>query len=109
MIHLLSYVMYQHGVEQSRRKTSWEDVTDLNVTEAFLKKHFIANYEERHRKIVNCDEADILQPFNIVKKFTMFGQTLTTNPYPARGCLLAVFTPCYRTWLSISSPCGAKI
>jgi len=45
---------------KSRRKTPWEGVASLNATQMFLKDNYVADYEERHRKIEDCDEADMI-------------------------------------------------
>jgi len=48
---------------KSRRKTPWEGVTNLNATQIFLKDNYVADYEERHRKIVDCGEADMINSY----------------------------------------------
>jgi transposase-like protein len=39
----------------------------LSATQEFLKEHYIADYDERHRKIVDCDEAEMINSFVPVK------------------------------------------
>jgi len=45
---------------KSRRKTPWEGLSNLNATQVFLKDNYVVDYEERHRKIEDCDEADMI-------------------------------------------------
>jgi transposase-like protein len=52
---------------KSRRKTPWDGITDMNATQAFLKEHYIDNYEERHQTIANSDEADMINSYPPVK------------------------------------------
>ena len=67
---------------KSRRKTPWEGKTDLNATQVFLKDNYVADYEERHRKISECNEADMINsylpskcPFCDSLKFKKSGHT----------------------------------
>jgi len=53
--------------EKSRKKTPWEGVADLTATQSFLKGHYSANYSERHLKIEDCDEADMINSYPPVK------------------------------------------
>jgi transposase-like protein len=53
--------------QKSRRKTPWEGVTDLTATQAFLKEHYNASYEERHQKVEDCGEAEMINSHVPVK------------------------------------------
>ncbi len=49
--------------ESSRRKTPWERNTSLTATQIFLHEHYIASYEERHRKVSDSGEAELINSF----------------------------------------------
>jgi len=52
---------------KSRRRTPWEGTANLNATQAFLKDSYAADYEERHRKIADCGEADMINSYKPAK------------------------------------------
>ena len=45
---------------KSRRMTPWEGVNELDATQTFLKDCYVLDYENRHRKISVCGEADMI-------------------------------------------------
>jgi len=47
----------------SRRQTSWEGRTDLTATQEFLKRNYVTHYEERHLKVSESDEADMVNSY----------------------------------------------
>jgi len=49
--------------EKSRRRTPWEGVEILTATQTYLKDHYSADYNERHLKVVDCDEADMINSY----------------------------------------------
>jgi hypothetical protein len=49
--------------ESSRRKTPWERNTSLTATQTFLQEHYKASYEERHRKVSDSGEAELINSF----------------------------------------------
>ena len=52
---------------KSRRKTPWEEVDNLNATQVFLKDCYDTAYRERHRKIADCGEADMINSYSPAK------------------------------------------
>jgi hypothetical protein len=55
--------MQKYESHQSHRKTPWDGKTDLTPTQAFLKRQYQTHYEERHRKVSESGEADIVNSF----------------------------------------------
>jgi transposase-like protein len=49
--------------EKSRRRTPWEGVVNLSATQLFLKDHYSANYDERHLKVEDCEEAGMINSY----------------------------------------------
>jgi transposase-like protein len=68
--------------EKSRRKTPWEGDEDLTATQKFLKQHYDTYYAERHRKVADSSEAEMINshipmkcPFCTSEKFKKSGYT----------------------------------
>jgi len=47
----------------SRRSTPWEGDVSLTPTQAFLKRHYDSYYADRHRKLENSDEAEMINSY----------------------------------------------
>ncbi len=48
---------------KSRRKTPWDELTELTPIQEFLKMHYVARYEERHPQIRDTGEAGLINSF----------------------------------------------
>ena len=55
--------MRKSEAQKSRRKTPWDSEENLTPVQAFLKKNYDDRYENHHRKVEDCDEADIVNSF----------------------------------------------
>jgi transposase-like protein len=67
---------------QSRKATPWDKVKELTPTQKFLKENYERFYSDRHRKISDSDEAEIVNsyppskcPFCKSETFKKFGHT----------------------------------
>ena len=65
---------------KSRRATPWEENAELTPTQEFLKRHYDLYYAERHRKLVESGEAEMINsytpdkcPFCKAEKFKKSG------------------------------------
>ena len=55
--------MRRTETHKSRRKTPWDGVTNLTPTQTFLKKNYDEYYKERHRKVGESDEAELVNSY----------------------------------------------
>ena len=51
---------YEH---KSRRRTPWEKTDEMSATQEFLKKKYTAYYEDRHRKLGESGEAEMINSY----------------------------------------------
>jgi hypothetical protein len=49
--------------ENSRKSTPWEGKEKLTPTQEFVKENYDTFYAERHRKISESGEADMINPY----------------------------------------------
>ena len=49
--------------QKSRRKTPWEGSKILTPTQAFLKQNYDSYYAERHRKVEDSGEAEMINSY----------------------------------------------
>jgi hypothetical protein len=68
--------------EETRKRKAWKGVADLTATQEFLKQTYDSHYAERHRKVSDCGEADLVNsyvpmkcPFCQSAEFRKFGHT----------------------------------
>jgi hypothetical protein len=66
----------------SRKQTPWDGETDLTSTQEFLKEHYAKYYADRHRKVGDSCEANMVNsyapkkcPFCVSEKFKKSGHT----------------------------------
>jgi hypothetical protein len=66
----------------SRKKTPWDGESDLTSTQVFLRQHYAAYYADRHRKVGDSGEAEMINsytpakcPFCSSEKFKKSGRT----------------------------------
>ena len=74
--------MVKYRDRKSRRKTPWNEEENLTPTQAFLKGYYDMHYADRHRKITESGEAEMINsyipakcPFCGVDKFKKNGHT----------------------------------
>jgi transposase-like protein len=48
---------------KSRRKTPWDGVSELTETQMFLKEHYEMRYTDRHRKVADSGEAEMINSY----------------------------------------------
>lgn len=48
---------------KSRKKTPWDNVSNLTDTQGFLQMHYVRRYEERHRKLIDTGEAKMINSY----------------------------------------------
>jgi transposase-like protein len=48
---------------KSRKFTAWKGAANLNATQQFLKDNYVADYDERHRKVSDCGEAEMINAY----------------------------------------------
>ena len=67
---------------KSRRKTEWDNMSDLTETQSFLKNKFAAHYAERHQSLKDSNEAGMINSYAPIKcpfcgslEFGKFGYT----------------------------------
>jgi len=48
---------------KSRRSTPWEEKKELTQTQEFLKRHYELYYTERHRKLEESGEAEMINSY----------------------------------------------
>lgn len=85
--------MAKYGDRKSRRKTPWGSEADLTPTQAFLKEHYDMHYADRHRKITESGEAEMINSYVPVKcpycsslKFKKFGRSKSGVQRYMCGC-----------------------
>ena len=49
--------------QKSRRKTPWEDSKNLTPTQSFLKENYDSYYAERHRKVEDSGETEMINSY----------------------------------------------
>jgi hypothetical protein len=49
--------------QKSRRTTPWDKSEDLTPTQEFFKRHYNVHYEERHQKIEESGEAEMVNSY----------------------------------------------
>jgi transposase-like protein len=84
--------------QKSRRKTPWEDSANLTPTQTFLKDHYDATYKERHKKLSNCGEADMINSHQPVKCPFCGSSEFTKNGHTYSGVQRYMCT-CRKTFL----------
>lgn len=52
---------------KSRRKTPWEDVAELTATQKFLKEQYEMHYADRHRKVSESGERELINSYTPVR------------------------------------------
>ena len=74
--------MTKYGDRKSRRKTPWGIDVELTPTQAFLKEYYDMHYADRHRKIAESGEAEMINayvpakcPFCSSLKFSKYGRS----------------------------------
>ncbi len=55
--------MRKSEVGKSRRSTPWDGETNLNPTQAFLKRNYDERYKNHHRKIDESDESEMVNSY----------------------------------------------
>jgi hypothetical protein len=67
---------------ESRKRTPWDEVSDLTETQEFLRAHYAAHYAQRHQSLSDSGEADMINsyipakcPFCATEKFKKSGRT----------------------------------
>ena len=53
--------------QKSRRQTPWDGVSELTATQAFLKEHYNAHYNDRHRRVSDSAETELINSYPPVK------------------------------------------
>ena len=48
---------------KSRKKSPWDDLSDITVIQEYLQMHYVARYEQRHPKIKDSGEAELINSF----------------------------------------------
>lgn len=48
---------------KSRKRTPWDNTTELTVIQEFLQMHYVARYEQRHPKIKDSGEATLINSY----------------------------------------------
>ena len=78
---------------KSRRKTPWDGETDLTSTQEFLKQHYSTRYADRHRKVGDSGEAEMINsyvpancPFCASEKFKKSGHSQSGVQRYMCGC-----------------------
>jgi 5-methylcytosine-specific restriction endonuclease McrA len=79
---------------ESRKRTPWDEVSDLTPTQEFLREHYAAHYSERHRTLDESGEADMINsyiparcPYCSEEKFRKSGRTKSgVQRYLCDGC-----------------------
>jgi ribosomal protein L37AE/L43A len=85
---------------ESRKLTPWEEDTDLTSTQKFLKQHYKLYYSDRHRKIGESGEAEMINsfvplrcPFCGTERFKRSGHTSNGIQRYMCGCCGKTFLP----------------
>lgn len=55
--------MAGRGNSKSRRKTPWDEDTELTTTQEFLRTHYQEHYQARHPKLIETGEANMVNSF----------------------------------------------
>ena len=48
---------------RSRKRTPWDEHNDLTATQEYLQMHYVARYEERHPRLADAGEADMINSY----------------------------------------------
>ena len=48
---------------KSRKRTPWDNQSKITPTQEYLQMHYVARYEERHPKLADAGEADMINSY----------------------------------------------
>ena len=48
---------------RSRKRTPWDEHNDLTATQEYLQMHYVARYEERHPRLADAGESDMVNSY----------------------------------------------
>ena len=76
---------------KSRKKSPWDDLSDITVIQEYLQMHYVARYEQRHPKIKDSGEAELINSFQPNK--CPFCETTDFILNYSHQCLIIASTP----------------
>jgi len=85
--------------QKSRRKTPWEDSKILTPTQAFLKQKYDSYYAERHRKVEDSGEAEMINSYVPFKCPFCKGLKFKKSGYSKSGIQRYMCGECGKTFL----------
>jgi transposase-like protein len=87
------------GREKSRKRTPWEGKEKLTATQSFLKENYDTFYAERHRKIENSGEAEMINSYTPAKCPFCKSEKYKKNGYTRSGVQRYMCIDCGKTFL----------
>ena len=48
---------------RSRKRTPWDDLPEPTIIQEFLQMHYVARYDQRHPKIKDAGESELINSF----------------------------------------------
>ena len=48
---------------RSRKRTPWDNKTELTATQEYVQMHYITRYEDRHPKLKDDGESDMINSY----------------------------------------------
>ena len=54
-------------IKKNTRRTPWDSEENLTPVQAFLKRNYDVRYESHHRKVEDCEEAEMVNSFHPFK------------------------------------------
>jgi len=84
---------------KSRRSTPWEEDNELTATQEFLKRHYDKYYAERHRKLEDSSEADMINSYIPVKCPFCKAEKFKKSGHSKNGIQRYMCGDCGRTFL----------
>lgn len=55
----------KNRIDSSRKKTPWDNKENLSATEKFIRNKYIDNYNNKHPKLIETNEADLLNSIKL--------------------------------------------
>ena len=84
---------------KSRRATPWEEKSELTATQEFLKHHYDTYYAERHRKLAESGEAELINSYIPLKCPFCKAEKFKKSGYSKNGVQRYMCNECGKTFL----------
>ena len=91
--------MHKSSAHKSRKKTPWDGVSELTATQTFLKEQYQMRYAERHRKLSESGEAELINSYVPSKCPFCNGVEFIKRGFTASGIQRYFCRPCGKAFV----------